>query len=114
MHELSVCRNILSTVLNYHKQHHSNSPIKSIQLQIGVLSHLDIPSLRFNFSVIARNTAAENAILDINLVEAKAKCQRCKTVFNLEQYYESCPNCQKHDKVIVQGEDMMITSMEIQ
>jgi hydrogenase nickel incorporation protein HypA/HybF len=114
MHELSICKNILSTVLDYHQQHKKSRTIKSIQIAIGQLTHIDIASLRFNFAVIARNTAAENAMLDINQIDAKAECNACNRVFSLENYYDPCPNCQQHSKTILQGEEMTITSMEIQ
>lgn len=114
MHELSICRGILSTVLDYHQQLDKASAIKSIQLAIGRLTRIDIPSLRFNFAVVARNTAAENAILYIKHIEGKAECEACKSVFHLENYYDPCPNCQQQHKTILQGEEMNIISMEIQ
>lgn len=111
MHELSICKNILTTVLNYHQNHRGQ--IKSIQLAIGRLSHIDESSLKFNFAVIARHTAAENATLEINKVEGKAKCKTCQKIFSLDHYYDACPSCQQHHKTILQGEEMMITSMEL-
>ena len=114
MHELSICRGILSTVLDHHEKSQTTSPIKSIQLDIGQLTRIDIPSLRFNFDVVARHTAAENAMLEINHIQAKAECEVCHTTFYLEHYYDPCPDCQQQQKIILQGEEMTITSMEIQ
>ena len=113
MHELSICRGIITTVLDYHQEYDQNSTIQSSQLDSGQLRRIDIPSLQFNFKVVARHTAAENAMLEVNLIRANAKCEECCTVFNLEQYYDPCPNCQHPQKTILEGEEMNITSMEI-
>jgi len=114
MHELSICRGILSTVLDYRQRHNQLGSIESIQLAVGRLTHIDIASLRFNFRVIARQTPAEQAILEIQHIDAKARCQNCQAIFALQQYYEFCPSCQHYHKTILQGEEMTITSMEVQ
>lgn len=112
MHELSLCQDILETIQR-RTTNMDYSRIKSVTLEIGELSCVEKFSLLFSFDVIAKGTIAEHAILNINEIKAKAWCLICKIAVPVSQFYEPCINCGNLTGELVQGNELIVKSMEI-
>ena len=112
MHELSLSRSILDNVLE--KSHSQpEQRIYLICLRIGKLMRVDQQALRFGFEVLARGSVAEGAELKVEEVPAQAECTNCAKRFTLDNYFDPCPYCQTHGARVLQGEEMIIQSMEM-
>ncbi len=66
----------LEAVLNAAKAHKAEKII-AINLEIGELTFLNPEQLKFAFSVLSKNTIAENAKLNIKRVQPAVKCTKC-------------------------------------
>jgi len=64
MHELSLCENIINIIKRQSKEQ-SFSKVVKISLLVGDMSGASPESLSFCFPLVAKNTIAENAILEI-------------------------------------------------
>ena len=62
MHEMSLCESMLQLMEEQAKSQ-SFSRVKSVWLEIGQLSGVEIDALRFGFEVVMRNSLAEGAEL---------------------------------------------------
>jgi hydrogenase nickel incorporation protein HypA/HybF len=113
MHELSLCKSILEIVLTTATKN-NYSKIKSIEIESGILTAIDQSAMRFNFEVLARKTKAENATLHFKCTEAKAVCESCHATVTIKQYYDGCSACGKFGLKIISGEELRVTSMEIE
>ncbi len=113
MHEMSLCRSILEIVLRNAKEHH-HSKIKKIELEVGVLAAIDQSAMCFSFEVLARNTKAENALLDFIHMDAQALCKSCHLKTKIKQYYDPCSYCGKFGLTIISGEILRVKSMEVE
>jgi len=72
MHDFHLADTILKTVLEYAEKNNFKS-IKKIELELGsILEHGEVISLEnliFNFKLLAKNTSAESAELNIKKIE---------------------------------------------
>lgn len=112
MHELWLCRQILD-IVKQKTQDHVEQHIKHIYLEVGQLAGIDPSALEFSFEVVARGSVAENAILVIIDVPAKARCEHCGQVIDIQAYGETCPTCSSSALTITQGESLRVKSLEV-
>ena len=110
MHELSITRNIVAIV----QDRAAGRSIRSVRLQIGRLSGIEIQAVRFCFDICTAGTALEGAVLEIDEVAGRGTCEECGEGVELERFVLRCP-CERRAPVkIVEGEELLIKSMEVQ
>ena len=110
MHELSISMSIVD-LANKEATKHQASAIEEIELDIGCLSGIDMDSFDFAWQQAIKRTILESAKRKVNRIEGKARCSDCETFFRMEQFYDSCPNCNSHLTEIVSGKELKIKSL---
>ncbi len=111
MHEMSIAEMLLNIVLN-EAHSHSISMIEKILVQIGEMAAVNSEALKFCFSVISKDTIAENAILDIEIVPIVARCQKCGLIFQVENFSFKCPDCDIITNDWISGREITVVSIE--
>ncbi|MGA2782271.1 MAG: hydrogenase maturation nickel metallochaperone HypA [Smithella sp.] len=113
MHELYLAESILNIVQEYAtRQNFSN--VNSISLSFGRLSCIEPKSLQFAFEVQAKNTSAENASLDFQLLPAVIHCFSCEKDLEVETYSAICPKCGGEEVILTGGtEELRILEMDV-
>ena len=113
MHDMSLCEGILqvleeqATVQQYHR-------VKTVWLEVGALSTIDIPAMEFSFDVVCRNTLADGCQLTIVPIPGNAWCMQCASHVEIQQRYDACPQCGSYQLQITQGEEMRIKELEVE
>ena len=100
MHELSIAIGIVRIAENETKKANAKK-VEKIALEIGSLAGIAFDSLDFVWPVAVKDTILEHATREIIIIEAKAKCNDCQTIFNVDNFYDSCPVCSSHFKSII-------------
>lgn len=113
MHELSITLGIVKIAEDEIKKAVAKKVI-SIELEIGTLAGVELDSLNYVWDVAVKDTVLESAHKQINIIIAKGRCVDCDTVFELKNYHDSCPNCQSFLKIILQGKELRVKSLEIE
>ncbi len=113
MHEVSIAEEIKEIVIEKLKEHKAKK-IKKIALKIGKLTSVVPDALLFAFEIISKNTPLENAKIDIDIIEIKAKCQNCKKTFSLNDIEYLCPFCNKTNLEMISGRELIIQSIEME
>jgi hydrogenase nickel incorporation protein HypA/HybF len=113
MHELWLCKSILELITQQVAAKRCNR-VKTIVLELGQLSAVDLDSLNFSFKVIAQGSVAQNAELLVIDVPGEAVCNACHAKVPVKQYYDDCPRCGSHSLSIKQGEELRIKSMVVE
>ena len=95
MHELQFMTNLVRMVEDVCEQQSGLTP-STIKLQVASYSHLaghTQEELQTMFQFVARNTRAQQAILEITTKTVLGQCQECgtKVVFRSETFL--CPSC---------------------
>lgn len=112
MHELSVALGIVNIAENEIKKAHATS-VELIELEIGTLSGIEMESLNFVWPTAVYNTVLEHAVKKVNIIEGKARCIDCDSVFKIDHLYDSCPKCNSYLKGIIQGKELRVKAIEV-
>jgi hydrogenase nickel incorporation protein HypA/HybF len=113
MHEVGIMESALDAVLQHARSRGANR-VHRIVLRIGSLSGVDPEALRFAFEVVARDTAAAGAALEIRDVPALAHCSSCSTTFGVSSgFIFSCPNCGRLSGDVRQGRELELSRIEL-
>jgi hydrogenase nickel incorporation protein HypA/HybF len=113
MHELYLAQSILDIVQDYAAKQHFKK-VNSILLSFGRMSCIEPKSLQFAFEVQAKNTSAENASLDFNILPAVIHCFSCAKDLEVETYSAVCPKCGGEEVILTGGtEELRILEMDV-
>ncbi len=138
MHETSIALSILAAVEDAFKETPGAKRVTKIRLQVGMLSLVDPEALRFALRVVARDTPAQDAEIEIEMVKPRFRCLSCgyewepsdddiKKISDDPQLstlvhinpdvivsYLVCPRCGSNNVEIVQGKGVIIHSIDIE
>lgn len=116
MHELGVTQSILSTVLEEAKRHGAGK-VEAIHLTVGEFSLVEPDCVSYYLEILAKDTPAEGARLEVERIPLKARCRSCG--HDYEPQPDSapmfqCPQCGGGDLEIVAGRELRIDSIEVE
>jgi len=111
MHELSITQGLLQIVLEEASKH-SISKVRLVKLRIGQLTAVEPLSLTFCFELLTRDTLAEGADLEIDVVPIKRKCPNCLEVFETDEFSFVCPACSSVNTDLITGRELYVEEIE--
>ena len=109
MHELTIAQNILD-IINEQLLVNNLSKVIKIRIRIGRLAAIEPESL--SFEIIAKNTKAEDSVLEIDYVPIRCKCSNCQIVFTLDELNFICPKCMGSNLKIISGNELQVVELE--
>ena len=113
MHELSLAQFLIDIVEDYARRE-GFTKVRSLRLSLGRLSCIDPDCFRFVFSVQARDTKAEEAHLEFDILPAVLYCLKCEQEFSAEAFHRDCPRCKGHDILLTGGtQEMKLLEMDV-
>lgn len=110
MHELSIAQHIVEIAVDALPAN-SGATVREIELEIGMLSGVEIDALTFAMDVVMKHTPLEQAELRILTVEGRASCNLCGAEFDVEDFHTPCPSCGGFNCDILRGEEMRVKSL---
>lgn len=113
MHEMSLCEGILQ-ILESESVKQGFKKVKTVWLEIGELSSVEIYAMRFSFDAVTRDSLADGAILEIVNVPGMAWCMQCSKNVQVSQRYDECPDCGSYQLQVTGGEEMRIKELEVE
>lgn len=116
MHELSVIRSILDIVVE-HAQKHGAHKVRTIQVEVGMLSDLEEEWMQRYFDYLNKDTIAQDAKLVIKWIPIVFKCQKCNKSFEVNRTRLddiSCPSCGQYKLSLISGREYLIKNMEVE
>lgn len=112
MHELSVTQGLLNICLEEGKKHNINR-IKEINIKVGELTDLVPSCISYYFSIVAKDTIAENSKINIEKIPVAIKCKDCNYEGNLGKNNYVCPICKGTKYEITRGREFYLDTMEV-
>ena len=108
MHEISLVRNIIST-LEAEFSEAELDKMAAIHLKIGLLSNVE-PALMQNAfdAVTAAEEKYQSVKLNIDLVPIEIYCSDCEQSTIIENYKFACSSCLKPNNNVVKGTELLI------
>ena len=113
MHEYPITLSIVQ-ISNEEALKHGANKITEIRLKIGELSGLVPESLQIYFDMISQGTLSEGAKLVVEKIPIKFRCNDCGNESGVIGGIYKCPKCDSKDIKIINGNEYMIDSMEVE
>jgi len=113
MHEMSLCEGVLQ-VLQTEASKQGFSKVIAVWLEIGDLSSVEPEAMLFSFDVVARNSLADGAKLNIINVPGNAWCMQCSKSVTVKQRFDECPDCGSYQLQVTGGDEMKIKELEVE
>ncbi len=110
MHELSLSNGILETVL----RHADGRKVSAVQLTIGTMRQVVPESLTFYFEIVSRDTAAEGAELEMEIVPARLRCRSCGREWEPEFADFRCAECARAEVEVLSGTEFEVDSIDVE
>jgi hydrogenase nickel incorporation protein HypA/HybF len=112
MHELSIALGIVKIAEDETAKVNAKTVTK-IELEVGVLSGVELDSLNFVWESAVKSTVLEKAEKHVTVIGGKGKCIDCDTIFDMENIYDCCPNCNSNFKGILKGKELKVKALEV-
>ncbi|HEX5847161.1 MAG: hydrogenase maturation nickel metallochaperone HypA [Rhodoplanes sp.] len=112
MHEMSLTESLVELIEN-EREKQGFSRVRSVQVTLGALGHVDPDAVRFCFDAVARGTIVEGARLDIRTVPGQAWCLDCAKKIRIADRMAACPECGQHRLQVTGGNDLRLDELEV-
>ncbi len=112
MHELTIAGNIID-IVSSEAAKAGGSPVKEVNLEIGLLAGIEYESLNFALETLKKGTVLDSASFNIAKPGGMCKCNNCACEFTIENFMGSCNICDSHDLQIISGSELRVKSIII-
>ena len=110
MHELSIVMSIVQ-IATKEASRNGASIVDEIELDIGVLSSVEMDSFDFAWQQGVKNTVLQHAGGQVNRIPGKGRCLDCATEFPMQQLYDACPACDSQLVDILSGKELSVKTL---
>ncbi|MCL6415154.1 hydrogenase maturation nickel metallochaperone HypA [Aestuariirhabdus sp. Z084] len=113
MHEMSLAEGVIQ-ILEEYAMNEGFSRVKTVWLEVGQLSNVEVDSFRFCFEVVCRGTLAENATLEVIETPGRGYCLDCCQSVEHSQRFDPCPQCNGYKVQATEGSEMRVKELEVE
>jgi hydrogenase nickel incorporation protein HypA/HybF len=113
MHELSVCQAMMEQVRDIALQRQADV-VTSVKVQVGPLSGVEPQLLKQAFPIASAGSVAQGATLVLEASPVRVRCERCNEVTEAKVNRLLCGNCGDYRTRLVSGDELLLTSVEMQ
>ena len=110
MHELSIAMQLVEQIVEI-AQVNQLSRVDEVELETGVLRQVIPEMMQAAFKEATSQTVAEEALLTIRDIPARAQCNQCGLEFEPEVDDFLCPECQVANVTILEGNKIILKSV---
>jgi hydrogenase nickel incorporation protein HypA/HybF len=112
MHELSLMQSAIEHALHAFDRA-GGVRIRGIRLRIGAWSGVVPEALHLAFEIVTQGTVAEGAILEVDTINARCRCVRCRSEFSPANALAECPLCGNARLQLLAGQELELASIEV-
>jgi len=113
MHEMSIVEALVKTVSDELRAH-PGARVCAVRVRVGQLRLIEPAMLEFCYAAAVADTPLADSRLDIETVEASARCDVCSLEFPVEESWFECPRCRSTGARLVRGDELLLTRLEIE
>ena len=113
MHEMGIAQQLVQIALDSIPDDIENPKVEKVNLKIGKLAAVVDTSLTFCFEIITKDTALENATLNIDFIPVTIHCKSCENTREVDDPMFQCPFCENSEIELLTGREIEIISIEL-
>ena len=111
MHELAIAQRLIETAVALLPP--DTKRVEVLKIELGALAGLSEEELRFGFEMVSAETPCAGARLEVTHLPAIGHCPECGADFTLTAGdIFVCPSCESLAVIVMQGKELLITSLE--
>ena len=111
MHELSIVKNLVRTVLSRYSPA-ENERIVAVKVVMGEMHDYEEEWLTKYFVQLTKDTVLESAALKVERLPVKLRCRACGREFGGKE--DTCPGCGSCDFEIINGREFYVKELEVE
>jgi hydrogenase nickel incorporation protein HypA/HybF len=111
MHEIRIAKDLSAIVLETALSKNL-SKVTKVNISFGQLVQIVPDIFEFAFRETVRNSVAQDAEVEIEIIPVRMKCTNCGNDFQIKENRFACNICSSTDLEIVQGKELFIKSIE--
>ena len=112
MHELAVTQSILTICIDEGEKYNVKR-IKKLNIKVGELTDLVPSCISYYFKIVAKDTIAEEAEINIEKIKVAITCNKCGYKGELGENNYVCPKCKGNNYKIIKGREFYLDTMEV-
>jgi hydrogenase nickel incorporation protein HypA/HybF len=109
MHELSIAEALVASV----ERHAAGRRVTRVEVRVGHLRQVVPGALALAFELVARETIADGADLELEQIPAVGRCRACAAQTELDGFPLVCRACGSWDLALIQGEELELHALEL-
>jgi hydrogenase nickel incorporation protein HypA/HybF len=113
MHEMSLMGGVFE-IIEQTLALHNVTKVLQVKIKVGELTNAEPDALSMAFEAYSKDTLCEGAELIIERVPLIGYCKDCHYEFNVKTMYFLCPNCKSTSIKVIQGEELLLESLEVE
>ena len=113
MHELAIARNIVNIAIAAAEKEGAKR-ITRVDVVAGELRGIVPAQLTFSFGLMAENTIASGAYLNLEITPVACRCRKCQEEFAVKDYRYLCTKCQSQDVETLSGTELRVKDIEVE
>lgn len=113
MHEMSLMGGVFEVIEQIISQNEVKQVLQ-VKLKVGELTNAEPDALEMAFQAYAMGTLCEGAELTIERVPVRGQCSKCGAEFPVQDMFFRCPKCHDFRVQVIQGEELLIESLEVE
>jgi hydrogenase nickel incorporation protein HypA/HybF len=111
MHEIRIAEDLSVIVLDAARKNNL-SKVTKVNISFGQMIQIVPDIFEFAFRETVRNSVAQDAETDIEIIPVKMRCKSCGSNFQVDENSFVCIQCNSTDLEIIQGKELFIKSIE--
>jgi hydrogenase nickel incorporation protein HypA/HybF len=112
MHEMSIVEALIEGIETELRSQPA-SRLAAVRVRVGELRLVVPETMRFCYEAATAGTSLAGSVLEIEEIEARARCRGCGEEFAVEDNWFACPCCAGVDTEIVAGRELEMASLEL-
>lgn len=112
MHEFSIAMSIVE-IAESETQKAKGTAVSELVLDIGTMSGIEFQALETALEMAIKNTMLEKAKVQVNKIQARAKCKDCSHQFEIDSAFDPCPKCGSLFHQILIGKELKVKSLVV-
>jgi hydrogenase nickel incorporation protein HypA/HybF len=109
MHEMGLCEAVLSVV----REVSEDEPVGRVRLRVGRLQGVVPDVFEFCWRMVAQDTGAADAALELRDVPVRVRCRACGDEADLEGTMVACPGCGAPSVAVLAGDELTVEEVEL-
>lgn len=113
MHEMSLMGGVFE-VIEQTLSKHDIRRVLQVKLKVGELTNAEPEALQMAFEAYSKDTCCEGAELIVERISVRGRCRTCQKEFTVVPTLFLCPKCQNSGVEVIQGEELLLESLEVE